>query len=148
MVAGTHAGKLWQLREGKWLAQNSISISNSISAILPATNGALWIGTEGSGLIYMEHNVATVFSKSAGLPSEIIRALYLDAQGALWIGTSAGLSCKRGNKFSNFTEHDGLPNNSVSQIMEDSSGSGCGLAPAKASPVCTRINCWILPPVK
>jgi len=120
--AGTYAGKLWQLRRGRWIAQNSISISNSINAILPATNGTVWIGTEGSGLIYMDHNVATVFGKSAGLPSEIIRALYLDAQGTLWIGTAGGLSCKRGNKFSNFTEHDGLPNNSVSQIMEDSSG--------------------------
>jgi signal transduction histidine kinase/ligand-binding sensor domain-containing protein len=120
--AGTHAGKLWQLREGKWLAQNSISISNSINAILPAPNGSVWIGTGGNGLICLDHNVATFFGKNAGLPSEIIRALYLDVQGALWVGTAAGLSCKRGDIFSNFTARDGLPDNMVSQILEDASG--------------------------
>jgi ligand-binding sensor domain-containing protein/signal transduction histidine kinase len=120
--AGSQAGKLWQLREGKWLAQSSISISNSINAILPAPNGAVWIGTEGSGLIWLDHTGTKKFGKNAGLPSEIIRALYFDAQGALWIGTAAGLSCKRGDKFSNFTARDGLPDNSVSQILEDATG--------------------------
>ena len=120
--AGTHTRKLWQLREGKWMAQNSISISNSINAILPVPNGSVWIGTEGNGLIGIDHNAATIFGKKAGLPSEIIRALYLDAQGALWVGTEAGLSCKRGDKFLNFTGRDGLPATSVSQILEDSTG--------------------------
>ena len=120
--AGTHAGKLWQLREGKWTAQSSISISNSINAILPAPNGTVWLGTEGNGLICLDHNVASFFGKNAGLPSEIIRTLYLDAQGTLWFGTAAGLSCKRGDKISNFTARNGLPDCSVSQILEDSDG--------------------------
>lgn len=120
--AGTRAGKLWQLQEGKWLAQNSISISNAINAILPVTNGSVWLGTEGSGMIHLDHNVATTLGKNAGLPSEMIRTLYSDAQGNLWIGSAGGLSCKRGDKISNFAARDGLPDNSVSQIMEDSAG--------------------------
>lgn len=120
--AGTHGGKLWQLREGKWIAQKSVSISNAITAILPAPNGVVWIGSEGSGLICLDHNVATTFSKNSGLPSEIIRALYLDAQGTLWIGTAAGLSCKRGDTISNFTAHYGPSENPVSQILEDANG--------------------------
>jgi signal transduction histidine kinase/ligand-binding sensor domain-containing protein len=120
--AGTHAGKLWQLREGKWIAQNSISISNSINAILPAPNGTVWIGTEGNGLICIDHKVATFFGKNAGLSSELVKALYLDAQDVLWVGTAAGLCCKRGDKISNFTARNGLPNNSALQILEDSAG--------------------------
>ena len=120
--AGTRAGKLWKLREGKWLAQNAISISNSINAILSIPNGPVWIGTEGSGLICLGEHSAKYFGRNPGLPSEIIRALYLDAQGALWLGTAAGLSCKRGDKISNFTARDGLPDTSVSQILEDSAG--------------------------
>lgn len=120
--AGTRAGKLWQLREGRWIAQKSVSISNSITAILPTPNGVIWIGTEGRGLIRIEHNVATIFNKDIGLPSDNIRALYLDAQGTLWIGTAAGLSCMRGDAISNFTAHNGPPDNPVSQILEDSYG--------------------------
>jgi signal transduction histidine kinase/ligand-binding sensor domain-containing protein len=120
--AGTRGGKLWQLREGKWIAQKSISISNAITTILPAPNGTVWVGTEGSGLICIDHNVATVFDRNSGLPSEFIRALCLDAQGTLWIGTAAGLSCKRGTTISNVTPHNSSAENSVSQILEDSNG--------------------------
>jgi ligand-binding sensor domain-containing protein/signal transduction histidine kinase len=120
--AGTRAGKLWRLREGNWLAQNSVSISNSINAILPAPDGSVWIGTEGAGLGRIDHNTATFFGIDRGLPSKNVRALYLDAQGVLWLGTATGLSCIRGGKFSNFTARDGLPDNPVSQILEDSAG--------------------------
>ena len=130
---GTHAGRLWQLRDGKWLAQSLISVSTSINAILAAPQGAVWLGTAGNGLICLDHGSTTMFGKQAGLPSESIRALYLDAQGALWIGTAAGLSCKRGDHFSNFTARDGLPDNLVSQILEDGTsrlwlGTGQGIA--------------------
>jgi len=118
--AGTRAGRLWQLREGKWIARNSFS--NSIAAILPASNGVVWVGSDGGGLIRIEHNVATVFNKYSGLPSDNIRALYLDARGVLWIGTAAGLSRLRGDAISNFTVHYGSPDNPVSQILEDSNG--------------------------
>ncbi len=142
--AGTRAGKLWQLREGKWLAQNSISISNSINAILPAPSGAVWVGTEGNGLILLGHQAVTFLGKSAGLPSEMVRALYLDAQGDLWVGTAAGLSCKHGDHISSFSARDGLPDNSLSQILEDSAG-GSGWEPDGASLACAKINWRNLP---
>lgn len=119
---GTRTGKLLQLREGKWVPQNSISVSNSINTMLPANDGSFWIGTEGNGLVRLEHGQTTFLGKSAGLPSESIRALFQDAQGNLWIGTANGLSCKRGNKISNFATRDGLPDNVISQILEDSTG--------------------------
>lgn len=131
--AGTHAGKLWQLRAGKWQAQPSISLSAPINAIQMAPQGMAWLGTAGQGLIGLDHTNATFFGRKSGLPSEDIRTLYLDAQGILWIGTAGGLSCKRGVHFSIFTARDGLPDNMVSQILEDASdrlwlGTGQGIA--------------------
>ncbi|MBW8865373.1 MAG: histidine kinase [Verrucomicrobia bacterium] len=119
--AGTRAGKLWQLCEGKWIALDSITISNAINAILPAQDGSLWLGTEGSGLIHLVHNRAEFFGTGTGLPSESICALYLDIEGVLWIGTARGLGCRRDDKISNFTVPNGLPNSPVSQILEDDS---------------------------
>ena len=122
VLAGTKSGKLWRLREGSWVAENSISISNAITAILPAPDGSIWAGSEGGGLIHLEHGAAAVFGKTNGLSGDVIHALYMDAQRVLWVGTAAGLSCLRGNQFFNFTAHDGLPDNLISQILEDSTG--------------------------
>jgi signal transduction histidine kinase/ligand-binding sensor domain-containing protein len=120
--AGTRAGKLWELRDGNWLARLAITNSAAINSILAAPQGAVWLATEGRGLIGLLHGGATTFGRNAGLPSEIVRTLYLDAQGVLWLGTAAGLSCKRGDLFSNYTSRDGLPDNLVSQILEDDAG--------------------------
>jgi ligand-binding sensor domain-containing protein/signal transduction histidine kinase len=120
--AGTRAGKLWELCEGKWIEPAFISISNSINIILPAPDGSFWIGTEGSGLIHLDSDHAEFFGMNTGLPSESICALYLDVEGALWIGTAKGLSCKRGHTISNFAGQNGLPDNQVSQVLEDDSG--------------------------
>jgi signal transduction histidine kinase len=44
----------------------------------------------------------------------------LDGENVLWIGTAAGLGCKRGDKISRFSGRGGLPDSSVRQILEDS----------------------------
>ena len=119
---GTRAGRLWQLLAGRWIPQTSLGISNSINAIVTAPDGSIWVGTGGSGLVHLEQDGKTFYGKSAGLPSDIVRSLFLDAQTVLWIGTANGLSCKRGNRISNFTTRNGLPDNVVSQILEDNSG--------------------------
>jgi ligand-binding sensor domain-containing protein len=67
---GTQTGKLWQLRDGKWLAQSSISLSTAITAILAPPHGPVWVGTAGNGLIRLDHGSVTTFSKKTGLASE------------------------------------------------------------------------------
>ena len=121
LLAGTQSGKLWRLREGVMIS-HPFSASNAITAILPAPDQSIWVGTEGGGLARVESNQVSLFGKPAGLPGEVIRSLYLDAEGVLWVGTTAGLSCRRGDRFFNFTAHDGLPDNQISQILEDASG--------------------------
>ena len=53
----------------------------------------------------------------------MIRTLYLDSQGTLWIGTAdEGLSRWHNGHIANFTTHEGLPDNDISQILEDDAG--------------------------
>jgi signal transduction histidine kinase len=55
--------------------------------------------------------------------SKAIRALYLDSQGTLWIGTAdAGLFRCRNGRVVNFSAREGLPDNSILQILEDEAG--------------------------
>jgi ligand-binding sensor domain-containing protein len=52
-----------------------------------------------------------------------VTALYEDAQGVLWIGTyDTGLARLEGEKFTRYTEKDGLFKNGVFQVSEDEKG--------------------------
>ena len=130
---GTREGKIWQLHEGKWLAQTNFFQTNAITAIVTDTNGSMWVGTDGNGLYRFLNGSFPHMEKSEGLLSDVIRTLYLDAQGSLWIGTDKGLSRWRNGRMANFTKREGLPDNNILQILEDDAdrlwlGSSGGIA--------------------
>lgn len=120
---GTREGKIWQLHEDKWLAQTNFSQTNAITAIVPDTDGSMWVGTDGNGLYRLKNGSFHHLDKSEGLLSDVIRTLYLDGQGTLWIGTGdEGLSRWHNGRIDNFTPREGLPEKNISQILEDDAG--------------------------
>ncbi len=120
--AGTREAELWRLKRGTWTRSAKLSTTNAITALLAETNGAVWIGT-GSGLFRWDGVAAVRFGKTNGLVSEVIRTLYRDVGGSLWIGTAGGgLSRWRDGRITTFTTQQGLPENTVSQILEDDGG--------------------------
>ena len=120
---GTREGKIWQLREGQWLAQTNFSQTNAVTVIVPEKDGSMWVGTEGNGLYRLINGHFHRIGKSEGLLSEMIRTLYIDAQDTLWIGTDdEGLSRWNNGSIANFTRREGLPDNNISQILEDDAG--------------------------
>ena len=83
-------------------------------------DGTMWVGTDGDGLFHIEK----AWRKCDGLLSDWVRTLYLDQQGVLWIGTSGGgLSRLKGGKMTTFTTREGLPDNTISQLLEDDLGN-------------------------
>ena len=53
--------------------------------------------------------------RTAGV-NPLVRTLYLDPDGVLWIGTGGGgLSCLRAGKLTTFTAHEGLPEGTISR---------------------------------
>jgi ligand-binding sensor domain-containing protein/signal transduction histidine kinase len=132
---GTREGKIWRLHENKWLEPTNFFQTNAVTAIVPDGDGSMWIGTDGNGLYRLLYGSIQHVGASEGLLSKAIRTLYLDAQGTLWIGTAdEGLSWRRdGGYVASFTMREGLPNNNISQILEDDAGrlwlgSGGGIA--------------------
>jgi signal transduction histidine kinase len=64
------------------------------------------------------------WTKRSGRLSDWIRTLYLDAEDTLWIGTGGGgLSRFKEGRVATFTTREGLPDNTVSQILEDDAGN-------------------------
>ncbi len=120
--AGTREGELWRFSDGEWQAQNPCPQGYPITTIAPAGNDTLWVGTEGDGLYQIIRG--TQCKKVNGLPGGWVRTLYLDAQGTLWIGTYGdGLSRLQDGHIATFTIREGLPDNTISQILEDDDGN-------------------------
>jgi signal transduction histidine kinase len=81
------------------------------------------VGTSVAGLFRLRGAAVVHYGKAEGILSELIRTLYLDHEGSLWIGTEGGgLSRLRGEKIATFTTRERLPDNTISQILEDDFG--------------------------
>lgn len=114
---------------------NSLA-SNLILTLYPDNNGGLWIGTENSGLDYLENDGKTFihFKNDPNDPNSIsnnsIYSLFQDKMGDLWIGTySKGVNIIYPNKQA-FKHYKNLPmnpnslsNNAVWDFSEDKEGS-------------------------
>lgn len=85
--------------------------------------GALWLGTDGQGIVRMDSAGIARYTMRQGLNSDFTRAFCEDHDGSLWIGTDGGLSHFDGQSFQNFTAQDGLAYNSVRALLLDRSGS-------------------------
>jgi len=111
--------------------KENISIrSNIVYAIVEERPNILWIGTRGMGIYRynaltkkIEDHVQADPSKKNRLCNNDVLSLYIDKQEQLWIGTSGGLNRlsleSKPYRISNYTLHEGLPNNTIHGILED-----------------------------
>ncbi len=103
----------------------------SINAIIKDRRGAMWVGTEDSGLFrILPGGEVERFTMENGLPDAHISTLLEDKNGRIWVGLSprygAGLCLLVGepNKNQNiveriFTTKDGLPSVWITDLYED-----------------------------
>ncbi|HEV2393111.1 MAG TPA: two-component regulator propeller domain-containing protein [Verrucomicrobiae bacterium] len=97
--------------------------SPSITALCADSQNALWIGAEGFGLLRYDAGVFSRFTTTNGLAGDDLRVIYRARDGALWIGTTTGMSCYRDGRFINYTTRQGLLSNIVRAINEDRDGN-------------------------
>ncbi|MBF0211674.1 MAG: hypothetical protein HQK68_12410, partial [Desulfamplus sp.] len=105
---------------------------NSISSV--ATDGAegVWVGTDGSGVGYLQSGVCQIFNSSnSDLPFNNISCLIADDNGGVWIGTEGlGLAHLKSDKatWDIFNDVDSyklgskLPDNYISSLLSDGAG--------------------------
>ena len=85
--------------------------------------GNMWAGTDGEGLFRIADGQITQFKMPDGLAGNQVRAILSDRHGALWVGTTTGVSRFQDGKFTNFKTADGLANDRVMSLFEDSDGT-------------------------
>jgi ligand-binding sensor domain-containing protein/signal transduction histidine kinase len=100
----------------------ALAPTQQIRALHATPDGSLWIGTT-DGLIEWRDGRATPLGVVNGLPDPHLRAIVHDATGALWIGTWTRGVCRlvpRG--VVSFTRADGLPGDTVTQVVPATDG--------------------------
>jgi len=90
--------------------------------VLRARDGALWLGTDGSGVFRFSSKGMTRFTTSQGLVNNFVRVLMEGHDGSMWIGTDSGLSHLSGKTIYNFTMENGLSHFSMRSLLEDRNG--------------------------
>jgi signal transduction histidine kinase/ligand-binding sensor domain-containing protein len=97
--------------------------TDDVRVITESRSGDLWVGGYG-GLARIRDGQFTHWADGNILPSSNVRSLYIDTDDVVWIGTyDGGLGRFEDGKFTRYNTRDGLFNDGVFQIIEDSGGN-------------------------
>jgi signal transduction histidine kinase/ligand-binding sensor domain-containing protein len=114
-----HPGGLYRFREGKLDKVPGIS---DVNQIIEDRDGGLWV----SGiqkLLYMRGSKTVVYDQKRGLPEHSVD-IHQDSTGTLWIASyGGGLTRLRDGRLTSITTNDGLPNNMLAGMLEDTRGN-------------------------
>ena len=97
--------------------------TQDILSLVAARDGSLWIGTDGGGLLHYANGRIRVYSAGEGLTYPIIRVIYEDSDGAIWVGSDFGIFKLKGNQFVRADDPVKLVNFGAQSIIGDRDGS-------------------------
>ena len=135
-------GALYRLHNGRWIRFDTHDgvPKAPIRVFLETDDGTLWMGTNGDGVVRLSlppdtakapRPHVTRLTTAEGLSSNLIRSLYEDPDGRLWIGTEdrglvrldrRGTASPTDDRIAPVTTADGLFANSIHQILPDDQG--------------------------
>ena len=95
---------------------------DGILALRLASDGTLWIGTEGGGLVRYKAGQFRNYGTRDGLTSAFVRAIFEDSKGNLWIGTDRGFFRRAGDRFERLDNTPEVPLANVPSVAEDRNG--------------------------
>ncbi|MEQ8240401.1 MAG: two-component regulator propeller domain-containing protein, partial [Cyclobacteriaceae bacterium] len=115
---GSQQGELFQFNESFELLEtysitNDKSIGNIIFDIYSVTQDSILVGTKNDGLLLLDR-VQKTFN-SAGIEKTIVRDIYLDSDGILWIATD-GKGLYSGGLQNGFQRHEHISGSNISIV--------------------------------
>lgn len=135
-ISGDEHGTVWVAAQRLYLIRKDAArpviyggLTNvTVRNVFRARDGALWIGTDGSGAYRIDGDEVRHYTAPNELTNNFIRGFLQDRDGAMWIATDEGVSriAEVGTGQSGakkFTEANGLVYFSTRSLLQDSSGS-------------------------
>jgi signal transduction histidine kinase/ligand-binding sensor domain-containing protein len=122
------------------------SLSNPI--VTDPVRGGLWLGSWDGGVVYFKDSrVRASYGPADGLGAGRVNALQLDSENTLWAATDGGLSRLKDGRVATLTSKNGLPCDTVHDVVEDDAHSlwlymACGLMRI-ARP---KLDAWVADP--
>lgn len=101
------------------------TVSHTIQSSVKDKDGNIWFGTK-TGLLKFDGKNFKVFRDENGLPISDVFTVNTDREGNIWAGTNGkGLAKfnRNGEVFTNYSVKDGISNDIVTAIFEDSRGT-------------------------
>jgi signal transduction histidine kinase/ligand-binding sensor domain-containing protein len=92
-----------------------------VGAVVGDGSGGAWVGTE-KGLNHVTGTGVRTYRRGDGLAHDIVRSLFLETNGTLWIG-GGGLTRLKEGKFRAISAKDGLPSPTIKSLLADDLGS-------------------------
>jgi ligand-binding sensor domain-containing protein/signal transduction histidine kinase len=96
---------------------------NSIFCLAVASDGSLWAGTDGAGLLRYKNGRFRSYRAAEGLTNDFVRAVFQTRDGVLWAGTDDGLFRLEGERLVRVDGQGKIPALAVHAIREDSAGN-------------------------
>ncbi|MCG6963957.1 MAG: HD domain-containing protein [Acidobacteria bacterium] len=115
---------VYRLREGRVVRSVHVPAvgSRSVGALAVGPGTGVWVG--GAGLYLLPRNAPDHVELVEPFRGNPVRTLERDSEGSLWVGTDgAGLHQFRTGRATTVAEDYGLPDRSVTAILEDSAGT-------------------------
>jgi signal transduction histidine kinase/ligand-binding sensor domain-containing protein len=115
---------LFSYKDGKFSSHQQDRIESPAS-LAEDHEGNLWLGDWRYGLGRLNIGQCQLKHYTVqGFSSDVVRALYVDTKGTLWIGADqTGLYGLKDGRFTNYRASNGLPGNTIAFITEDRSGA-------------------------
>lgn len=121
---GTWGGGLHQMQDGRisFIPPPSISADNSGMVLsLCAARDSLWFGMDYDGGAWqLKESRFIHYDKSQrGLNDPVVRVIYQDKSGGMWIGTERALHHLNNKQTARYTVENGLAANKIRSLLED-----------------------------
>ena len=97
-------------------------VGGSSMAPIQDSEGYLWFGTDGSGLIRYDGHTFKSFLTDEGFPKLVMYGM-IDSKGLMWYGSDKGAIRYDGEQFTILTTQDGLVSDNIGSILEDRDGN-------------------------
>ncbi len=99
---------------------NPEATANLVRTLLKDHTGTIWAGTYGAGVFKLnDGKFVSAYTTANGLAGDLVRFMYEDSRGALWVATRNGLTCIQNGVCTTYTTAQGLAYNSLMRMYED-----------------------------
>jgi ligand-binding sensor domain-containing protein len=125
-LGSAHPAALVRFEDGRfktYSGRHGFRVDHQVRAIHVDKDGSVWTGGEEGGVSHLKGGKFVTYTVQDGLPSDLVRTIFHDRAGRLWVATGGGLCWFENGRFEVCPGQDGLVDKIVYCALEDPAGT-------------------------